>query len=298
MKGLLIANRGEIAIRVARTAADMGIRTVSVHSEDDATSLHVRRTDETRALKGVGVAAYLDIAGIVAAAKDAGCDAIHPGYGFLSENPAFARACADAGITFVGPTPESLDLFGDKAKARALAEKVGVPVVPGISKATTLEEARAFLKTQGAIMIKAIAGGGGRGMRPVTMEAELAEAFARCQSEAMQAFGNGDIYVERLFTKARHVEVQVLGDGTGAVSHLWERECSVQRQRQKIIEVAPATTLTPEVRKTLLDAAVKLASAAMYRGAGTFEFLVDATDDRTIAFIEANARPADGHWPR
>lgn len=290
MKGLLIANRGEIAIRVARTAADMGIRTVSVHSEDDATSLHVRRTDETRALKGVGVAAYLDIAGIIAAARDAGCDAIHPGYGFLSENPAFARACAEAAIVFVGPTPETLDLFGDKAQARALAERLGVPVVPGISKATTLGEARGFLKTHGAIMIKAIAGGGGRGMRPVTSAAELDEAFARCQSEAKQAFGNGDVYVERLFAKARHVEVQVLGDGTGAVSHLWERECSVQRQRQKIIEVAPATTLSSDVRQSLLDAAVKLASTARYRGAGTFEFLVDATDNRTIAFIEANAR--------
>ncbi|MGE0421846.1 MAG: carboxyl transferase domain-containing protein [Reyranellaceae bacterium] len=290
MKGLLIANRGEIAIRVARTAADMGIRTVSVHSEDDATSLHTRRSDETRALKGVGVAAYLDVAGIIAAARDSGCDAIHPGYGFLSENPAFARACAEAGITFVGPTPETLDLFGDKAQARALAEKLGVPVVPGISKATTLEEARAFLKAHGAIMIKAIAGGGGRGMRPVTADTELDEAFARCRSEARQAFGNGDVYVERLFARARHVEVQVLGDGSGAVSHLWERECSVQRQRQKIIEVAPAMTLSPEVRQSLLDAAVKLASAAKYRGAGTFEFLVDATDNRTIAFIEANAR--------
>jgi pyruvate carboxylase len=161
---------------------------------------------------------------MIAAAKDAGCDAIHPGYGFLSENPAFARACADAGIIFVGPTPESLDLFGDKAKARALAERLGVPVVTGLSKATTLEEVRAFLKAHGAIMIKAVAGGDGRGMRPVTSMADLDQAFARCQSEAKQAFGNGDVYVERLFAKARHVEVQVIGDGSGAVSHLWERE--------------------------------------------------------------------------
>ncbi|TWT15147.1 carboxyl transferase domain-containing protein [Reyranella sp. CPCC 100927] len=296
MKSLLIANRGEIAIRIARSAADAGIRTVSVHSEDDALSLHTRRTDETRALKGVGTAAYLDAAQIVAVAREAGCDAIHPGYGFLAENAGFARACADAGISFVGPSPETLDLFGDKAQARALAQRCGVPVMPGTTKATSLAEARAFLQSLGrggAVMIKAIAGGGGRGMRPVFDIDDLDEAYERCRSEAMQAFGNGDIYVEQLFARARHIEVQVVGDGTGAVSHLWERECSIQRQRQKLIEVAPAPALRPAVRARLLDAAVRLAAAARYRSAGTFEFLVDAGDDgdgAAVAFIEANAR--------
>ncbi|HEX2890820.1 biotin carboxylase N-terminal domain-containing protein, partial [Vineibacter terrae] len=296
MKGLLIANRGEIAIRIARTAADMGIRTVSVHAEDDALSLHTRRTDETRPLKGVGVAPYLDMAQIVAIAREAGCDAVHPGYGFLAENAAFARACAGAGIAFVGPSPETLDLFGDKAQARALAERCGVPVVPGLSKAASLAEARAFfeaLSQGGAVMIKAIAGGGGRGMRPVFRLDELDEAYARCRSEATQAFGNGDVYVERLFPQARHIEVQVVGDGSGAASHLWERECSIQRQRQKLIEIAPAPGLHPSVRARLLESAVRLAAEARYRSVGTFEFLVDAADsgaDAAIAFIEANAR--------
>ncbi len=296
MKSLLIANRGEIAIRIARSAADAGIRTVSVHSEDDALSLHTRRTDETRSLKGVGTAAYLDAAQIVAVAREAGCDAIHPGYGFLAENAGFARACADAGITFVGPSPQTLDLFGDKAQARALAERCGVPVMPGTTKATSLAEARAFqqsLGRGGAVMIKAIAGGGGRGMRPVFSIDDLDEAYERCRSEATQAFGNGDVYAEQLFARARHIEVQVIGDGTGAVSHLWERECSIQRQRQKLIEVAPAPALRPAVRARLLDAAARLAAAARYRSAGTFEFLVDAGDDgdsAAVAFIEANAR--------
>ncbi len=293
---LLIANRGEIAIRVARTAAEMGIATVAVHSADDAQSLHVRAADEARALSGSGPAAYLDAAQIVAVAKEAGCDAVHPGYGFISENAGFARACADAGIAFVGPQPEVLDLFGDKAQARRFAAKHGVDIVAGTDGPTTLEQARAFLAELGpggAVMVKALAGGGGRGMRPVTDVAQLPGAFERCAAEALAAFGNGDLYVERLFVHPRHVEVQVLGDGTGAVAHLWERECSVQRERQKILEIAPAPFLRAAVRDRLLVAAVKLASAAKYRGAGTFEFLVDAAvegDGAAIAFIEANAR--------
>ncbi len=293
---LLIANRGEIAIRVARSAAAMGIATVAVHAEDDGTSLYTRRTDEQRVLKGRGVAAYLDGAGLIAAALAAGCDAVHPGYGFLAENAAFARACSAAGLIFVGPTPDSLDLFGDKGAARAFAEHCGVPLVPGTAGATDLATARVFMEGLGqgaAVMVKAVAGGGGRGMRPVHAIADLPAAFERCRAEALAAFGNGDVYVERLFPKARHIEVQVLGDGTGAVTHLWERECSVQRQRQKLIEIAPAPNLAPGVRVRLLDAAVKLAAAARYRNAGTFEFLVDAddsSDTAEIAFIEANAR--------
>ena len=276
---LLIANRGEIAIRIARSAAELGIATVAVHSADDAQSLHVRAADEARALQGSGPAAYLDAAQIVAMAREAGCDAIHPGYGFISENAAFARLCAEAGIAFVGPQPEVLDLFGDKAQARRFAAANGVDIVAGTDGPTTLEQAQAFLADLGpggAIMVKALAGGGGRGMRPVTDAAQLPAAFERCRAEALGAFGNGDLYVERLFVHPRHVEVQVLGDGTGAVSHLWERECSVQRERQKIIEIAPAPFLRPAVRDRLLSAAVKLAAAAKYRGAGTFEFLVDA----------------------
>ncbi len=290
IKKLLIANRGEIAIRIARTAAAMGVATVAVHAEDDAASLHTRRADESRALRGRGVAAYLDAAGLIAVAAETGCDAVHPGYGFLAENAAFARACEAAGLIFVGPSPDSLDLFGDKAAARAFAGRCGVPLVPGSAGATDLAAAQAFMASLGdgaAIMVKAIAGGGGRGMRPVHAIADLPAAFERCRAEALAAFGNGDLYVERLFPQARHIEVQVLGDGTGGVTHLWERECSVQRQRQKLIEIAPAPGLPPDLRDRLLAAAVKLASAAQYRNAGTFEFLVGDTD---FAFIEANAR--------
>ena len=287
---LLIANRGEIAIRIARTAAAVGIATVAVHAEDDAASLHTRRSDDSRALKGRGVAAYLDIPGMIAAAKETGCDAVHPGYGFLAENAAFARACAEAGLIFVGPTPDVLDLFGDKGAAKAFAGTHDVPIVAGTAGTTDLATAQAFMSSLGegaAVMVKAIAGGGGRGMRPVAALADLPAAFERCRSEAQAAFGNGDLYVERLFQRARHIEVQIIGDGTGAVSHLWERECSVQRQRQKLIEIAPAPDLGTGVRERLLSAAVRLASAARYRGAGTFEFLVDGDE---FAFIEANAR--------
>ena len=287
---LLIANRGEIAIRIARTAAAMGIATVAVHAEDDAASLHTRRTDEAWVLKGRGVSAYLDADGLIAAARETGCDAVHPGYGFLAENAGFARACEAAGLIFVGPTPASLDLFGDKGAARGFAQKHGVPVVAGTSGTTDLAAAQAFMAGLGdgaAIMVKAIAGGGGRGMRPVFALADLPAAFERCRAEALAAFGNGALYVERMFQRARHIEVQVIGDGTGAISHLWERECSVQRQRQKLIEIAPAPGLGAGMRERLLEAAVKLAKAARYRNAGTFEFLVDG---EVFAFIEANAR--------
>jgi len=293
---LLIANRGEIAIRIARSAAELGITTVAVHSTDDAQSLHVRATDAVRALDGIGTAAYLDAAQIVAVAKDAGCDAIHPGYGFIAENADFAWLCAAAGIAFVGPQPEVLDLFGDKAQARRFAASHGVDIVAGTDGPTTLAQAQTFLADLGpggAIMVKALAGGGGRGMRPVTDAALLPAAFERCAAEALSAFGRGDLYVERLFVHPRHVEVQVLGDGTGAVAHLWERECSIQRERQKIVEIAPAPFLHRAVRDRLLAAAVKLAAAAKYSGAGTFEFLVDAAiegEGAAIAFIEANAR--------
>ena len=284
---LLIANRGEIAIRIARAAAELGIPSVAVFAEDDAASLHLRKADQAVALKGRGAAAYLDMQQLLDAALANGCDAVHPGYGFLSENAAFARLCEGAGVRFIGPAADALDTFGDKARARELAERCGVPLAAGSNRATTLEEARAFLES-GPIMLKALAGGGGRGMRPVRDAAELEEAYARCQSEARGAFGSDALYVERLIEQARHIEVQVVGDGE-TVSHLWERDCSLQRRNQKVIEIAPAPGLAPALRQRILDAALTLAGAVSYRGIGTFEFLVDdARGD--FVFMEANPR--------
>ncbi|SVE30537.1 uncharacterized protein METZ01_LOCUS483391, partial [marine metagenome] len=240
-----------------------------------------------------GAAAYLDIEQIVAVAKQSGCDAIHPGYGFLSENAEFASQCAEAGITFVGPQVETLALFGDKGQARMLAKKCGVPLLPGTSGSTSLEEARDFLMSLGndaAVMIKAIAGGGGRGMRVVHSVDEMDAAYTRCQSEAKAAFGSGDVYVEQLVLRARHIEVQILGDGSGAVSHLGERECSIQRRNQKLVEIAPSPGLSSHLRGRLSTAAVRLAQEVQYASLGTFEFLVDVAhngDDATFTFIEA-----------
>lgn len=293
---LLVANRGEIAIRVMRSAAELGIRTVAVYSEDDAASLHVQMADEAQALTGSGVGAYLDSEQMLAVAKAQACDAIHPGYGFLSENAAFARGCVAAGIAFVGPRPEILDLFGDKVNARNVAARAEVPVLPGTSEATSLAHAHDFFKVLpdgAAMIIKAVAGGGGRGMRVVTQSAGLDEAYARCQSEAQAAFGSSDVYVEQLLPRARHIEVQVLGDGSGAVCHLGERDCSIQRRHQKIIEIAPAPGLPDALRRRIANAAVRLASSVNYDNIGTFEFLVDASqlsDDSMFAFIEANPR--------
>lgn len=289
MQKLLIANRGEIAVRIARTAAEMGVATVAVYSEDDAASLHTKTADQAVGLKGSGPAAYLDIAQVVAAAKGAGADAVHPGYGFLSENAAFARACAEAGLTFVGPSPETLELFGDKGRARALAQQCGVPVLPGTDGPTSLDQAKVFFESlgkRGAVMVKAVAGGGGRGMRPVDAIGDLEAAFERCASEAKAAFGNGDLYVEQFLPRARHIEVQIVGDGE-SVSHLWDRECSLQRQRQKVVEIAPADMLAGELRDRLFAAGVSLGQAAGYRSLGTMEFLVEG--DRFV-FIEGNAR--------
>lgn len=284
---LLIANRGEIAIRIARAAAELGIPSVVVFAEDDAASLHLRKADQAVALKGRGATAYLDMQQLLDAALANGCDAVHPGYGFLSENAAFARLCEGAGVRFIGPAADALDTFGDKARARELAQRCGVPLAAGSNRATSLEEARAFLDS-GPIMLKALAGGGGRGMRPVREAAELEEAYARCQSEARGAFGSDALYVERLIEQARHIEVQVVGDGE-AVSHLWERDCSLQRRNQKVIEIAPAPGLDPALRQRILDAALTLAGAVSYRGIGTFEFLVDdARGD--FVFMEANPR--------
>ncbi len=291
---ILIANRGEIAIRIARAAADLGLRTVAVYSEDDAESLHLHMVDEAVALSGIGAAAYLDMDGIITAARAAGCDAIHPGYGFLAERGAFARACAEAGLTFIGPGEAHLDLFGDKARARAAAVDADVPVVRGLDHAVTLAEATAFfeqLGPDGAMIIKAIAGGGGRGTRAVMAADEIGSAYARCRSEAKAAFGREEVYVEAFIRRARHIEVQILGDGTGAVAHLGERDCSIQRRYQKIVEIAPAPGLDDGLRRRIIDAAVRFARSVEYTNLGTFEFLVDdAAADPSFVFIEANAR--------
>jgi len=282
---ILIANRGEIAIRIARAAAEMGIATVALYAEDDARSLHVKAADQAVALGGAGPKAYLDIEGVIKAALSAGCDAVHPGYGFLSENAAFAKACAAAGIAFIGPAPEVLEQFGDKAKARALAEKLGVPTARGTG-AVSLKEAQAFFAKNGPMMLKAVAGGGGRGMRIVRKADELADAYAACGREAETAFGNGAVYAEKLVDNARHIEVQIAGDGTRAVA-VGERDCSLQRRHQKIIEIAPAPNLSDDLRGKLHAAAVKMAEAVRYRTIGTVEFLVEGAG---FVFIEANPR--------
>ena len=292
---LLIANRGEIAIRIARAAADLGIRTVAVHSEDDADSLHTRVADEAHALAGLGAAAYLDEEAVVAAALARGCDAIHPGYGFLSERASFARRCADAGVVFVGPRPEHLELFGDKGRAREAAVAAGVPVVRGLDRPVSLQEAKSFfasLNDGGAMIIKAIAGGGGRGTRVVSEAAAVESAYQRCQSEAQAAFGVADVYVEQFLARARHVEVQILGDAEGHVAHLGERECSVQRRHQKVVEIAPAPHLDDDLRSAVIDAAVRFAKRERYANLGTFEFLLDASGGgaEPFVFIETNAR--------
>jgi acetyl/propionyl-CoA carboxylase alpha subunit len=293
---ILVANRGEIAVRILRAAAELNMPTVALFSKDDANSLHTRMADESHSLAGEGVDAYLDMEQILAAAKEHGCDAIHPGYGFLSENAKFARRCAEEDLTFVGPAAETLELLGNKAKARELAQRCSVPIVPGTSGPASLEEARAFLTSlgdDGAIMLKAVAGGGGRGMRPVFRLSELTEAFDLCQSEAGATFGNEELYVERFIRRARHIEVQIIGDGSGEVSHLWERECSLQRRNQKVVEIAPSPTLSEGLRERLTDAAVRMAREVGYKNLGTFEFMVDEdadSEDAGYFYIETNPR--------
>jgi len=295
LQRLLIANRGEIAVRIARAASELGLISVAVYTTDDADGGHVSKSEAAVALPGHGVAGYLDAEALVSAAREQQCDAVHPGYGFLSENAAFARACRDAGLRFVGPCPDVLALFGDKPRAKALAREVGVPVIEGTDAAVSLEEAAAFLSALGPgarVMLKAAAGGGGRGMRLVEDPDDLPAAFERCRSEARQAFGDDAVYVERFIPRARHVEVQVAGDGTGRVLALGDRDCTLQRQRQKLVEFGPAPGLSPSLRHALHAAAVRLADAAGLDNLATFEFLVSTEGGRTPAywFIEANPR--------
>ena len=288
---VLIANRGEIAIRIAKAAATVGMDSVAVYAPTDNLSLHTRMTTETHALPKDGIAAYLDGAAIIEAARQSGSDCIHPGYGFLAENADFATACADEGLTFVGPSAAALRLFGDKVAARALAQANGIPVVPGSEKAlSSADQARAAADAIGyPVMLKAAAGGGGRGMRAVASADELADAFERCRSEAQTAFGDGAIFIEKLVERPRHIEVQILADGTGSTVHLHERDCSIQLRNQKVIEIAPAAGLDDGLRQRILDDAIKLVQAADYENAGTVEFLV-VPDSGEHYFIECNPR--------
>jgi acetyl-CoA carboxylase, biotin carboxylase subunit len=289
---ILIANRGEIALRIIRTCRELGIRTVIAHSTADAHSLPVRLADESICVgPNEARGSYLNIAAIISAAAITESEAVHPGYGFLAENPSFADICRACGLTFIGPSPEAIRLMGDKAQARVIAKQAGVPVVPG-SEAPLKDEAEALEVADAAdypVIFKAAAGGGGRGMRIVRSRAEVAQAFAACQAEAGAAFGSSEIYCEKYIEEARHVEVQVLGDKNGIRVHLGERDCSVQRRHQKLIEESPAPVLPPETRNGLHKAALAAAAAVNYVSAGTVEFLVDARTG-SFYFIEMNTR--------
>ncbi len=293
ISSLLVANRGEIAIRVMRAATELGMRTVAIFSQEDRFSLHRMKADESY-LVGAGktpVEAYLDIAGIIAIAKAAQVDAIHPGYGFLSENPEFAEACAAAGVIFVGPTPEIMRRLGNKVMARNLAVSAGVPVMPATPPLPNddVEIVRLAREVGFPVMLKASWGGGGRGMRVVEQESELKEMVATARREAKAAFGNDEVYLEKLVRRARHIEVQLLGDSHGNLVHLFERDCTVQRRNQKVVERAPATFFTDEQRRALCDEALKIGRAVRYLNAGTVEFLQDA-DSGKFYFIEVNPR--------
>jgi acetyl/propionyl-CoA carboxylase alpha subunit len=292
--GVLVANRGEIAVRICRAAADLRIRSVAVFAADDRESLHLYRADEVYPLEGVGPRAYLDVNGIIRAARETACDLLHPGYGFLAESAELAAKAEDAGIRFVGPSPDVLAQLGNKVAARELARKLGVPVLAGTDRASSLDDVRrllAALAPRGAIVIKAVAGGGGRGIRVVESAAELESAYARCRSEARNAFGTDEVYAEELLRSARHVEIQIVGDGSGVVVSLGERECTLQRRQQKLVEMAPSPSLATSLRSRLVEAAVKMASELRYKGLGTFEFLVGGDGDAArFAFIEANPR--------
>ena len=277
IRKILVANRGEIAMRVIRACRELGIATAAIYAESDATSIYVKKANEAYLVGPGPVQGYLDAQQIVGLAKRIRADAIHPGYGFLAENADFARLCEEAGITFIGPSPHSLDLLGDKVKARELASKVGVPVVPGTSgSVATLDEALAFSRQTGyPIIVKASAGGGGRGLRVVRSDEELKEAMEAGAREALAAFGNGELFLEKYIERPHHIEFQLLADKKGYVIHLGERDCSIQRRHQKLIEIAPSLILTPRLRAEMGEAAISLARAAQFYNAGTIEFLLD-----------------------
>ena len=298
-KRVLIANRGEIAIRIARAAASLGVDSVAVFTRADSLSLHTKLAGSAREIGGDAVRGYLDIEAVIAAAKASGSDCVHPGYGFLAENALFAERCKAEGLRFIGPSPASLKLFGDKVAARDFAQAQGIPVVPGAPKLASSDEAKAKAKAIGyPVMLKASAGGGGRGMRAVTRPEEMDEAFARCQGEAEAAFGDRALFLEKIVPRPRHIEVQVLGDGQGNVVHLFERDCSVQLRNQKVVEVAPAPNLDDGLRQRILADAVKLARAAQYVNAGTVEFLRQSRDRRALLHRVQSAHPGRAHHHR
>ncbi len=288
---VLIANRGEIALRVIWACKELGIRTVAVHSDVDRDSLHVRFADEEVCIGPArSMDSYLNVTAILAAAEITGADAIHPGYGFLSENAHFAEICAECGITFIGPLPDTIRRMGDKAEARRTMMAAGVPVLPGTEGTIdNAEDALALAEAIGyPVIVKASAGGGGRGMRVVHDPAGLVDAVETARAEAAAAFGVPDVYMEKYLVRPRHIEVQVFGDNDGNVIHLFERECSIQRRHQKIIEEAPSVALTPELRERMTSAAVRAAREVEYRNAGTIEFLLD--EDGSFYFMEMNTR--------
>lgn len=291
-KRVLVANRGEIAIRIFRACHELGIRTVAIYSEEDKTSLFRTKAHEAYLIgKGKGpVEAYLNIDEIINLALKKHVDAIHPGYGFLSENPDFARRCEDAGIEFIGPKAEMMEQLGDKIQSKIVAEKANVPVIPGVERPIeTEEEAKQVAAECGyPVMVKAAAGGGGRGMRIVRSEKEICEAYRNAKNEAKKAFGIDDIFIEKYIEGPKHIEIQVLGDKYGNLVHLYERDCSIQRRHQKVVEFSPALTLSEEKRKEICEDALKIAKHVGYRSAGTLEFLVDKNNNHY--FIEMNPR--------
>ena len=290
-KKILIANRGEIALRVIWACRELGIRTVAIYSEPDRDSLHVRFADEEVCVGPArGAESYLNVPNVISAAEITGAEAIHPGYGFLAENPHFAEVCAACQITFIGPGADLMRLMGDKVAARTTAARAGVPVVPG-SEGPVADEAQALLlagEIGYPVILKAAAGGGGKGMRIVARDEDLAGALDMARAEAQAAFGHGEIYLEKYLEKPRHIEFQVLGDGHGAVVHLGERECSIQRRHQKLIEEAPSAALDAGLRQRMADATVGLCRSVEYLNAGTVEFLLDASG--SFYFIEMNTR--------
>ena len=287
---VLVANRGEIAVRVIRALRELGIEAVAVYSTADRDAAHVRLADRAVCIGPPSPAeSYLNIASIVAAANTTGCDAVHPGYGFLSERPAFVEACVDNDLVFVGPDAKVMAQMGDKVEAKAAMRAAGVPLVPGTEEATTLDQATKLAPELGfPVLLKAAAGGGGRGMRLVSSAGELEDAYATASGEAQAAFGDGSIYLEKAVVPARHVEIQVLADGKGGVLTLGERECSIQRRHQKLIEESPSAALTPERREEMETAAERACRATGYTNAGTLEFLLGP--DGGFYFIELNAR--------
>ena len=287
---VLVANRGEIAVRVIRALHELGVEAVAVYSTADRDALHVALADQSVCIGPPPASeSYLSIPGIVAAAETTGCEAVHPGYGFLAENPAFVRACEDSGVVFVGPPAEVMERMGDKVRAKRELHAAGVPLVPGSDGAASVEEARAAAREAGfPVLLKASAGGGGKGMRFVAAEDELEDAFAAAALEAAAAFGDGSLYVEKVLSPARHVEIQVLCDSAGGVLTLGERECSVQRRHQKLVEESPSPALDPGTREAMESAVERACAAIGYRNAGTFEFLLGP--DGGFYFIEVNCR--------